>query len=68
MQGQAGLPSNRRAFLRSGIIFTGAVLASSELLHGAEKEKKDEEKEAEVVPPGDSMREYDAWNCVLLIY
>ena len=56
MQGQAGLPSNRRAFLRSGIIFTGAVLASSELLHGAEKEKKDEKKEAEVGPPEDLMR------------
>ena len=43
MENQAELPSNRRAFLRSGIIFTEAMLASSELLRGAE-EKKDEEK------------------------
>lgn len=68
MQSQAGLPSNRRAFLRSGIIFTGALLASSELLHGAEKEKTDEEKEAEVGPPEDLMREHGVLKRVLLIY
>jgi hemerythrin-like domain-containing protein len=68
MQGQAGLPLNRRAFLRSGIIFSGAVLASSELLHGAGKEKNDEEKEAEVGPPEDLMREHGVLKRVLLIY
>ncbi len=67
MEDQAELPSNRRAFLRSGIIFTGAMLASSELLRGAE-EKKNEEKEAEVGPPEDLMREHGVLKRVLLIY
>ena len=60
-------PFNRRAFLRSGIIFTGGVLASSELLRGAQ-EKKSEEKEADVGPPEDLMREHGVLKRVLLIY
>src|SRR6266498_5600690 len=67
MENQAELPSNRRAFLRSGIIFTGAMLVSSELLRGVE-EKKNEEKEAEVGPPEDLMREHGVLKRVLLIY
>src|SRR5947208_1534539 len=61
-------PFNRRAFLRSGIIFTGTALAGSGLLLGAEKEKKSEEKEAEVGPPEDLMREHGVLKRVLLIY
>jgi hemerythrin-like domain-containing protein len=60
-------PFNRRAFLKSGIIFTGAVLASSELLRGAEQTKS-EEREAEVGPPEDLMREHGVLKRVLLIY
>src|SRR6266542_3746669 len=58
---------DRRVFLRSGIVFTGAMLASCELLRGAE-EKKNEEKEAEVGPPEDLMREHGVLKRVLLIY
>jgi hemerythrin-like domain-containing protein len=68
MENQAELPSNRRAFLRSGIIFTGTVLASSAVLRGAETKKKDEEKEIEVGPPEDLMREHGVLKRVLLIY
>jgi hypothetical protein len=68
MQSQAELPSNRRAFLRSGIIFTGAVFASCAPLGGAEEEKKDEGKETEVGPPEDLMREHGVLKRVLLIY
>ena len=39
---------NRRVFLRSGIIFSGAALAGAGLLRGAEKEKKSDEKEIDV--------------------
>src|SRR6266542_1545176 len=59
---------NRRVFLKSGIIFTGAALAGSGLLHGAETEKKSDEKEAEVGPPEDLMREHGVLKRVLLIY
>ena len=62
-----GVP-NRRVFLRSGIIFSGAALAGAALLHGAEKEKQDEEKEIEVGPPEDLMREHGVLKRVLLIY
>src|SRR6266540_2910666 len=58
---------DRRVFLRSGIVFTGAMLASCELLRGAE-EKKSEDKEAEVGPPEDLMREHGVLKRVLLIY
>ena len=59
---------NRRVFLRSGIIFTGTALAGSGLLLGAEKEEKNIEKEAEVGPPEDLMREHGVLKRVLLIY
>jgi hypothetical protein len=59
---------DRRVFLRSGIVFTGAALAGSGLLFGAETEKKSEEKEAEVGPPEDLMREHGVLKRVLLIY
>jgi hypothetical protein len=49
---------NRRVFLKSGIIFTGTALAGSGLSLGAEKGKKNIEKEAEVGPPEDLMREH----------
>jgi hemerythrin-like domain-containing protein len=59
---------NRRVFLRSGIIFSGATFAGAQLLQGAEKEKKGDEKEAEVGPPEDLMREHGVLKRVLLIY
>jgi hemerythrin-like domain-containing protein len=59
---------DRRVFLRSGIVFTGAALAGSGLLFGAETEKKSEEKEAEVGPPEDLMREHGVLKRLLLIY
>src|SRR6266700_3742483 len=61
-------PFNRRAFLRSGIIFSGTALTGVGLLHGTEIEKKSEEKEAEVGPPEDLMREHGVLKRVLLIY
>ncbi len=61
-------PFNRRVFLRSGIILSGAVLAGSGLLHGAETERKSDEKEAEVGPPEDLMREHGVLKRVLLVY
>src|SRR5438046_8691771 len=61
-------PFNRRAFLRSGIIFSGAALTGVGLLHGTETEKKSEEKEAEVGPPEDLMREHGVLKSVRLIY
>ena len=57
---------NRRVFLRSGIIFSGAALAGAALLRGAEKEKQSEE--IEVGPPEDLMREHGVLKRVLLIY
>jgi hemerythrin-like domain-containing protein len=59
---------NRRVFLKSGIIFSGATLAGAALLHGAETEKKSNEEEAEVGPPEDLMREHGVLKRVLLIY
>src|SRR5213595_620807 len=59
---------NRRVFLRSGIIFSGAALAGAALLCGAEKEKQSEEKEIPVGPPEDLMREHGVLKRVLLIY
>ena len=66
--GQAGGIVNRRVFLRSGIIFSGAALAGAALVRGAEKEKQGEEKEIEVGPPEDLMREHGVLKRVLLIY
>jgi hemerythrin-like domain-containing protein len=57
---------NRRVFLRSGIIFSGAALAGAALLRGAAKEKQS--KEIEVGPPEDLMREHGVLKRVLLIY
>jgi hemerythrin-like domain-containing protein len=59
---------NRRVFLRSGIILGGATLVGPEVLRGAEKEKQGEEKEIEVGPPEDLMREHGVLKRVLLIY
>src|SRR5437660_11939240 len=59
---------NRRVFLRNGIILGGAALAGARQLAGAEKEKKAEEKEAEVGAPEDLMREHGVLKRVLLIY
>jgi len=64
---QEGKPFERRVFLRSGVIFTGAVLASSALLRGAGTKNKDEEKETEVGPPEDLMREHGVLKRVLLV-
>ena len=61
-------PFHRRVFLKSGIIFSGAALTGVGLLHGAETEKKSDEKEAEVGPPEDLMREHGVLKRVLLIY
>lgn len=61
-------PFHRRVFLKSGITFSGAALAGVGLLHGAETEKKSGEKEAEVGPPEDLMREHGVLKRVLLIY
>ncbi len=61
-------PFNRRVFLKSGIIFSGAALAGAGLLGGAETEKKGNEKEDEVGPPEDLMREHGVLKRVLLIY
>jgi hemerythrin-like domain-containing protein len=58
---------NRRVFLRSGIIFSGAALAGARLLRGGEKEKEDE-REIPVGPPEDLMREHGVLKRVLLIY
>ena len=58
-------PFDRRVFLRSGVIFTGAVLAGSATLRGAENK---ESKETEVGPPEDLMREHGVLKRVLLIY
>jgi hemerythrin-like domain-containing protein len=65
---QTGRIVNRRVFLRSGIIFSGAALAGAALVRGAEKDKQDEEKEIEVGPPEDLMREHGVLKRVLLIY
>ena len=59
---------NRRVFLRSGIILGGAALVGSKVLRSAEKEKQAEEKEIEVGPPEDLMREHGVLKRVLLIY
>ena len=59
---------NRRVFLRSGIILGGATFAGTGLLRGEEKEKQGEEKEIEVGPPEDLMREHGVLKRVLLIY
>ncbi len=61
-------PCNRRVFLKSGIIFSGAALAGAELLRGAETDKKGNAKEDEVGPPEDLMREHGVLKRVLLIY
>jgi hemerythrin-like domain-containing protein len=66
-QNQKDEPFDRRVFLRSGIVFTGAMLAGSGSLRGTE-ERESEEKEAEVGPPEDLMREHGVLKRVLLIY
>ena len=58
----------RRVFLTSGILLSGAAVAGVGLLSGTEAEKKSEEKEAEVGPPEDLMREHGVLKRVLLIY
>ncbi len=65
---QGRQPFDRRVFLRSSIIFAGTALVTPGLLPAAEKEKKSEEKEAEVGPPEDLMREHGVLKRVLLIY
>src|SRR5207302_5425015 len=47
---------------------SGAALAGAVLLRGAENEKQSEEKEIEVGPPEDLMREHGVLKRVLLIY
>ena len=65
---QAGRVVDRRVFLRSGIVFSGAALAGAALLRGAEKEKKEGGGEIPVGPPEDLMREHGVLKRVLLIY
>jgi hypothetical protein len=60
-------PVDRRVFVRSGIILAGATLAGAGLLHAAE-ENEEREKEVEVGPPEDLMREHGVLKRVLLIY
>ncbi len=55
---------NRRVFLRSGIILTGATFAGAMGVRGAEEE----EAEIPVAPPEDLMREHGVLKRVLLIY
>jgi hemerythrin-like domain-containing protein len=62
-----GTQVNRRIFLRTGIIVGGAMLVGSAPVRGTE-EKKSEEKEIEVGPPEDLMREHGVLKRVLLIY
>ncbi|HWN65116.1 MAG TPA: hemerythrin domain-containing protein [Candidatus Binatus sp.] len=59
---------DRRVFLRSGILLSGAAVAGAGLLRGAEIGKKGEEKEVEVGPPEDLMREHGVLKRILLIY
>src|SRR5438309_3531402 len=61
-------PFHRRVFLKSGITFSAAALTGVGLLHGVEAEKKSDEKEADVGPPEDLMREHGVLKRVLLIY
>jgi hemerythrin-like domain-containing protein len=58
-------PFDRRVFLKSGIVFTGAMLIGSRSLRSAEKKKSNQ---AEVGPPEDLMREHGVLKRVLLIY
>jgi hemerythrin-like domain-containing protein len=66
-RGQDGQPVGRRIFLKSGIILSGATLAGAGVLYGAEK-SEEKEKENEVGPPEDLMREHGVLKRVLLIY
>jgi len=68
MRGRDEPPFTRRAFLRSGIVFSGAAFAGAGVLHGAATEKKDEKSETDVSPPEDLMREHGILKRVLLIY
>jgi hemerythrin-like domain-containing protein len=65
---QTGRIFDRRVFLRSGIIFAGAALVGAARLRGAEKENQSEEKEINVGPPEDLMREHGVLKRVLLMY
>ncbi len=62
-QDQKDEPLGRRIFLRSGIVFTGAVLMGPGSLCGAEEKKSEE-----VGPPEDLMREHGVLKHALLIY
>jgi hypothetical protein len=62
---QDGQACNRRVFLRSGTILSGAALVGAGLLRGAKAEKKSEEQETEVGPPEDLMREHRVLKRVL---
>jgi hemerythrin-like domain-containing protein len=62
-----GQPFDRRIFLRAGIMVGGAMLVGSASVSATE-EKKSEEKEIEVGPPEDLMREHGLLKRVLLIY
>jgi len=57
---------DRRVFLKSGIVFTGAMLMGSGSLRSAEK--KENKEEEEVGPPEDLMREHGVLKRMLLIY
>ena len=57
----------RRTFLRAGLIAGASSFAGAMLLHAA-KEKKKDEKEEEVSPAEDLMREHGVLKRVLLIY
>ena len=59
---------HRRVFLRSDVLLSGAAVMGTGLLRGNEPEKKGEDKEAEVGPPEDLMREHGVLKRVLLIY
>jgi hemerythrin-like domain-containing protein len=65
---QTGRIVNRRVFLKSGIIIGGATLAGAGVLRGTEEETQTGEKEIEVGPPEDLMREHGVLKRVLLIY
>jgi hemerythrin-like domain-containing protein len=59
--------TNRRAFVRNGLILTGSALAGFSLLSGC-KDKGNEEEGQEVSPTEDLMQEHGLLNRVLLIY
>ncbi len=61
--------SNRRSFVKQGLIVTLSGVAGISLLHGCkEREEKEDEEEKEVSPPEDLMQEHGILKRVLLIY